>query len=78
MREQYPLFEDALDDLDDALSLVYLFAAIPSQVRILTHVTMKVRELSAAWGAYCANVNGISKSFILVKGVYFEAVDSTV
>lgn len=39
----------------------------------LTHVTMKVQELSMVWVEYCSNVNGISKIFILTKGVYFEA-----
>ena len=73
VRERYPRFVDALSDLDDALALIYLFAALPSAHRIKTTVTKKAKELSASWGAYCAITSSISKSFVSVKGVYFEA-----
>mmetsp|Transcript_9082 Transcript_9082/g.11172 ORF Transcript_9082/g.11172 Transcript_9082/m.11172 type:complete len:597 (-) Transcript_9082:115-1905(-) len=74
VKERYPRFVDALEDLDDALALVHLFAALPSQGRILVKTTTKAKELAAAWGAYCASAHCVTKSFISVKGVYFEAV----
>lgn len=73
VRERYPRFADALADVDDALSLVYLFAALPSEGRIRSSITKKAKSLSAAWGAYCATTSAITKSFVSVKGVYFEA-----
>jgi pescadillo protein len=33
----------------------------------------KAKNISAAWGAYCATTGCITKSFISVKGVYLEA-----
>ena len=73
VRERYPRFVDALGDIDDALTLVYLFAALPSEKRIKARVTNKAKSLAAAWGAYCATTSSVTKNFISVKGVYFEA-----
>mmetsp|Transcript_38523 Transcript_38523/g.44897 ORF Transcript_38523/g.44897 Transcript_38523/m.44897 type:complete len:688 (-) Transcript_38523:299-2362(-) len=77
VKERYPRFIDALSDLDDALTLVYLFAALPSQGRILSRITHSAKKLSAAWGAYTALTSSITKSFISVKGVYFESAVSS-
>jgi pescadillo protein len=63
---------DALSDLDDALTLVHLFAALPSEAQIKAKVTNKAKSLAAAWGAYCATSSSVTKSFISVKGVYME------
>ena len=73
VRERYPRFIDALSDLDDALTLTYLFAALPSEKNIKPKVINSAKSLAAAWGAYCATAGCITKSFISVKGVYLEA-----
>lgn len=67
VRERYPRFVDALNDLDDALCLVALFAALPGDGRVKSGVTRKARELISAWGAYCSVGGRISKSFVSVK-----------
>ena len=73
VRERYPRFVDAISDVDDALTLVYLFAALPSERRIKSRITNKAKSLAAAWGAYCTTTSSVTKSFVSVKGVYFEA-----
>mmetsp|Transcript_32901 Transcript_32901/g.94480 ORF Transcript_32901/g.94480 Transcript_32901/m.94480 type:complete len:690 (-) Transcript_32901:71-2140(-) len=73
VRERYPRFIDALSDLDDALTLTFLFAALPTTVSIKSKVIAKAKQLAAAWGAYCSTAACITKSFISVKGVYLEA-----
>jgi pescadillo protein len=73
VRERYPRFVDAISDMDDALTLVYLFAALPSEAHIKTKVTNNAKALAAAWGSYCATTSSITKSFISVKGIYMEA-----
>lgn len=73
MKERYPRFVDALSDVDDALTLAHLFAALPGEGDIKSKVTNKAKTLVAAWGAYCATTSSITKSFISVKGVYMEA-----
>jgi pescadillo len=64
---------DALSDLDDALTLTYLFAALPAAKGIKPSMVSKAKKLVAAWGAYCATTHSITKSFISIKGVYLEA-----
>ena len=73
VRERYPRFSDALNDLDDALTLCYLFAALPSEKEIPAKVTNKAKALAGSWAAYCATTSSITKAFISVKGVYMEA-----
>jgi pescadillo protein len=73
VRERYPRFVDALSDLDDALALTYLFAALPSTGRVASKVTKKAQSLAAQWGAYCSTTSAITKSFVSVKGIYMEA-----
>lgn len=73
MKERYPRFVDAIADMDDALTLTYLFAALPSEQSIPSKVILQAKSLAAAWGAYCATTSSITKSFISVKGVYLEA-----
>ncbi|KAG7346730.1 Pescadillo family domain containing protein [Nitzschia inconspicua] len=73
VRERYPRFEDALSDLDDALTLTYLFAALPTTTAIKAKMGSKAKAIAAAWGAYCSTAGCITKSFISVKGVYLEA-----
>lgn len=59
--------------MDDALTLTYLFAALPSNTAIKAKMGAKAKTLAAAWGAYCSTAGCITKSFISVKGVYLEA-----
>jgi len=74
VKERYPRFLDALGDLDDALSLIFLFAALPSQGRIKTKVTNKAKSLAASWSAYCSTTSSMTKCFVSIKGVYLEAL----
>ena len=73
VRERYPRFGDALNDMDDALTLCYLFAALPAEKNIPSKVTNKAKALAGSWAAYCATTSAMTKSFISVKGIYLEA-----
>ena len=75
VKERYPRFIDAISDLDDALTLTYLFAALPAvrERNLESKWIRKAQTLSAAWGAYCATTAAVTKSFISVKGIYMEA-----
>ena len=75
IRERYPTFNDALRDLDDPLSLVHLFAALPSDAKagVPSAAVAASRVLATEWAAWCARSGSLRKAFISVKGYYFQA-----
>lgn len=79
IRERYPKFIDALRDLDDCLSMVHLFAALPAVDRAVDGEKIPVdrvhncRRLSHEWQAYISRTHRLRKTFISVKGIYYQA-----
>nr|CAL90975.1 pescadillo-like protein [Zinnia elegans] len=75
IRERYPKFIDALRDLDDCLTMVHLFAALPAIERenIQAERIHNCRGLSLEWQAYISRTHKLRKTFISVKGIYYQA-----
>ncbi|KAL2499468.1 pescadillo-related [Abeliophyllum distichum] len=75
VKERYPTFIDALRDLDDCLSMVHLFAALPAVEREHIQVGQihKCRRLSHEWQAYISRTHKLRKTFLSVKGIYYQA-----
>jgi pescadillo protein len=73
VKERYPKFEDAVRDLDDALNLVHLFAALPATGRVTNDRTAVCRELIAQFQFYVIKARNLNKCFVSVKGIYFQA-----
>ncbi|KAG6528479.1 pescadillo homolog [Zingiber officinale] len=73
--ERYPTFIDALRDLDDCLTMVHLFAALPAAEgeRIQVQRIHNCRRLSHEWQAYISRTHSLRKTFISVKGIYYQA-----
>ncbi|KAJ1699651.1 hypothetical protein LUZ63_008163 [Rhynchospora breviuscula] len=73
--ERYPTFVDALRDLDDCLTMVHLFAALPAVEgeRIQVKRIHNCRRLSHEWQAYISRTHSLRKTFISVKGIYYQA-----
>nr|XP_010906081.2 pescadillo homolog isoform X2 [Elaeis guineensis] len=73
--ERYPAFVDALRDLDDCLTMVHLFAALPAVggERIQVERIHNCRRLSHEWQAYISQTHSLRKTFISVKGIYYQA-----
>ncbi|XP_068656318.1 pescadillo homolog [Aristolochia californica] len=75
IKERYPTFIDALRDLDDCLTMVHLFAALPAVDS--EHIEVKrihnCRRLSHEWQAYISRTHKLRKTFISVKGIYYQA-----
>ena len=73
VKERDPRFQDALGALDDALSLVHLFSQLPGSGKIKSGVVAKCRELVEGWNAAVVLNGGVKKTFVSIKGIYFQA-----
>ncbi|GKA41203.1 pescadillo [Tanacetum coccineum] len=78
--ERYPRFIDTLRDLDDCLTMVHLFAALPAIERKIFNQSESITvegTLSLEWQAYISRTHKLGKAFVSVKGIYYQAeVDS--
>ncbi|MQL81465.1 hypothetical protein Taro_013919, partial [Colocasia esculenta] len=75
IKTKYPRFIDALRDLDDSLTMVHLFAALPASesTRIDVKRIHNCRRLSHEWQAYISRTHSLRKTFLSVKGIYYQA-----
>lgn len=74
IKERYPTFVDSLRDLDDALSMLFLFANIPSSRNIAPEITSHCARLCTEWQLYVMRTRCLRKIFLSIKGIYFQAV----
>ena len=74
IKERYPTFADSLRDLDDAISMLSLFANLPSSSNIAPEITSQCARLCAEWQLYVMRTNSLRKVFLSIKGIYFQAV----
>eukprot|EP00897_Mesotaenium_endlicherianum_P009095 jgi/Mesen1/8213/ME000442S07493 len=70
VKERYPSFVDALRDLDDALTMLHLFATLPADSRhhIPAERVHTARRLALEWQAYVTRTHALRRSFVSVKG----------
>ncbi|KAN0060419.1 mRNA-binding ribosome synthesis protein nop7 [Thecaphora frezii] len=73
IKERYPTFTDSLKDIDDALSLLTLFANLPASERVSAEVVSNCAKLCAEWQLYVMKAKALRKVFLSIKGVYFQA-----
>ncbi|EXJ79433.1 hypothetical protein A1O3_08935 [Capronia epimyces CBS 606.96] len=73
VRERYPTFVDALRDLDDALSLLFLFANLPSTSAVPAKVIARCQRLCHEFEHYLITTHTLRKSFLSIKGIYYQA-----
>uniref|UniRef100_A0A7E4W8S1 Pescadillo homolog n=1 Tax=Panagrellus redivivus TaxID=6233 RepID=A0A7E4W8S1_PANRE len=73
VKERYPTFASALRDLDDCLNLLFAFAMLPKSKSVKTTVIDDCRRLTAEFLHYVIQSQTLSKSFITIKGTYFQA-----
>lgn len=73
IKQRYPTFLDALRDLDDPLSMLFLFAMIPASNSVSSKVAQDADRLCHQWMAYVAREKLLRKVFVSIKGVYYQA-----
>ncbi|KAH7119852.1 Pescadillo N-terminus-domain-containing protein [Dendryphion nanum] len=73
IKERYPTFVDALRDLDDALSMLFLFANLPSSEYVPSKTIALCQRLCLEFEHYVIASNSLRKSFLSIKGIYYQA-----
>ncbi|RMZ82806.1 hypothetical protein DV737_g1889, partial [Chaetothyriales sp. CBS 132003] len=73
VRERYPTFVDALRDLDDALSLLFLFANLPSTATVPPKTIARCQRLCHEFEHYLITTHSLRRSFLSIKGIYYQA-----
>ena len=73
VRERYPTFLDALRDLDDCLSMLFLFANLPSTSAVPAKMVARCERLCLEFQHYLIVSRSLTKSFLSIKGIYYQA-----
>jgi pescadillo len=73
IKERYPTFVDALRDLDDALSMLFLFANLPSTTYVSPKTIALCERLCLEFQHYLIVTHSLRKSFLSIKGIYYQA-----
>ncbi|KAG6249938.1 mRNA-binding ribosome synthesis protein nop7 [Claviceps purpurea] len=73
VRERYPTFVDALRDLDDCLSMLFLFANLPSTSSVPAKMIARCEKLCLEFQHYLIVSKSVTKSFLSIKGIYYQA-----
>jgi pescadillo protein len=73
IRERYPTFVDALRDLDDCLSMLFLFANLPSTSTVPAKMIARCERLCLEFQHYLITSKSLVKSFLSIKGIYYQA-----
>lgn len=73
VKERYPTFIDAIKDLDDCLTLLFLFSTFPSLKFVPREQSAMCRRLTIEFLHAMIASKSLRKVFISIKGYYFQA-----
>ncbi|KAM9446194.1 pescadillo [Clarias gariepinus] len=73
VKERYPTFIDALRDVDDALSMCFLFSTFARTGKCHVQTIQLCRRLSVEWMNYIIASRSLKKVFLSIKGIYYQA-----
>ncbi|XP_050074172.1 pescadillo homolog [Anopheles maculipalpis] len=73
VKERYPTFIDAIKELDDCMTLLFMFSTFPATKIITRELTRMSRRLTVEFMHYIIAAQALRKVFISIKGYYFQA-----
>ncbi|NXF08556.1 PESC protein, partial [Smithornis capensis] len=73
VKERYPTFIDAIRDLDDALSMCFLFSTFPRTGKCHVQTIQLCRRLAVEFQNYIIASRSLRKVFLSIKGIYYQA-----
>ncbi|KAG5511676.1 hypothetical protein JKF63_07273 [Porcisia hertigi] len=84
IKERYPYFIDAIRDVDDAMSIIHLYAFLSPEIKsdstieihhsLTSGLSERAKEMCERWDKYVARAHVLTKGFISIKGYYYEAI----
>ena len=74
IQERYPTFQDALNELGDCLSMVFMFASYRVSKGEKADAIKVARRIAMEWESYIKHTNSLRKCFISYKGYYYTAI----
>nr|CCM36039.1 hypothetical protein, conserved [Leishmania guyanensis] len=84
IKERYPYFIDAIRDVDDAMSMIHMYAFLSPEIKsestieihhsLTSGLSEKAKEMCHRWNRYIARAHVLTKGFISIKGYYYEAI----
>eukprot|EP01111_Echinosteliopsis_oligospora_P002960 TRINITY_DN1478_c0_g1_i1.p1 TRINITY_DN1478_c0_g1~~TRINITY_DN1478_c0_g1_i1.p1 ORF type:complete len:687 (+),score=225.41 TRINITY_DN1478_c0_g1_i1:183-2243(+) len=76
VKERYPTLQDAMNDMDDALSIIFLFNEAQHgfiNKTVYSKYLDDCSRLSREWMCYVSSTHSLRKIFLSIKGVYYQA-----
>ncbi|XP_033748766.1 pescadillo homolog [Pecten maximus] len=73
VRERYPFFSDAIRDLEDCLSMCFLFSTFPKTSKTFTEYIFRSQKLTVEFLHYVIASKSLRKVFVSIKGIYYQA-----
>ncbi|XP_055610416.1 pescadillo homolog [Uranotaenia lowii] len=73
IKERFPTFIDAIKELDDCMTLLFLFSTFPAMKVVTRDVTSLARRLTIEFMHYVIAAKALRKVFVSIKGYYFQA-----
>uniref|UniRef100_A0A915D443 BRCT domain-containing protein n=1 Tax=Ditylenchus dipsaci TaxID=166011 RepID=A0A915D443_9BILA len=73
VKERYPTFASALQDLDDALCLLFAFSALTQSKIARPNVIAECRRLTTEFMHFVIESHSLNKVFVSIKGIYYQA-----
>lgn len=73
IKERFPTFIDAIKELDDCMTLLFLFSTFPAMKTVTRDITSMARRLTIEFMHYCIAAKALRKVFVSIKGYYFQA-----
>ncbi|CAH1802182.1 unnamed protein product [Owenia fusiformis] len=73
VKERYPTFIDAIRDMDDCLSMAFLFSTFPKSRKTHVELINRCKIQTVEFMHYIISSKSLRKVFISIKGVYYQA-----
>lgn len=73
IKERFPTFIDAIKELDDCMTLLFLFSTFPAMKVVTREITSLARRLTIEFMHYVIAAKALRKVFVSIKGYYFQA-----